>query len=179
METQEHIIACIETLTVYDFYPSKEAAETNLPRVKDKYKADAEKMLEFSTHIPKSPTAIQPAYWLQQRERDLLQAEGMSVMTFDEYKTAEADRVLSVPILEITEEQFDEMLSVLPPLKWGSNRGVHSFFMSEFQSGSYTHQYAKIGDKYYSKIVDFRKPETWIQPTMISEATSESLPILP
>ena len=98
-----------------------------------------------------------------------MQASDWRVMKYTDYANAEADSLLSRPIKEITETIYQEMLEVLPPLKWGVNRGVHSFFMSEFWSGNYTQQYARIGSKYYSKLVDFRKPETWIQPSMVGE----------
>jgi hypothetical protein len=63
---------------------------------------------------------------------------------------------------EVTKERYWEMLEVLPPMNWGTRNGIESFFMSEFNTGTYTDQYAQYHDKYYTKGVDYCDSSTWI-----------------
>jgi len=55
---------------------------------------------------------------------------------------------------EITEEDYNEMLNVLPPLKW-TNGG---FFMSEFYTGPITAFYQKLDGRYYTSLQNVRRP---------------------
>jgi len=90
-----------------------------------------------------------------------------TVMTFDEFFEVKKSIMLDNKITAISEEDYYDMLEVLPPLRWGNNKGVQSFFMSEFTSGSYTNQYAKGGTedepKYFCKQVDYNDYKTWIK----------------
>ena len=54
---------------------------------------------------------------------------------------------------EITEDEYGEMLEILPPLK----HNAASFFMCEFLTGDLTTQFWKEEGKYYAMVVDFRK----------------------
>lgn len=85
-------------------------------------------------------------------------------MTFGEFLKREREKILSDPMTEITEEKYNEMLDVLPPLAWCTRNGIEEFCMEEFYTGSYTSQYAhdKSTGKYYTKIVDYRDKTTWI-----------------
>lgn len=84
------------------------------------------------------------------------------IMTFDEYLKRQREKMISGPVTEITEERFYEMLDVLPPMKWCTIDGVEMFCMLEMYTGTYTNQYAKIGDKYYTAMVDVTDRTTWI-----------------
>lgn len=158
----EYVIASTKMLTVWDFYSSLENAETALPEVKQGYLNDAAKVTEYHALYGYSGSD-----WLQQAEAYRIKAEDSRVMTFDEYQAAEADQILSRPIQEISAAEYDDALNVLPPMRWGSNNGVLSFFMSEFHSGNYTTQYARICNRYFCKLVNYHKPETWITARMI------------
>lgn len=89
-----------------------------------------------------------------------------SIMTEDQFYTAQRAFYLGDPPAEITEEKFTEMFEVLPPLKYHSGEGFASFLMSEFHSGPYTHQYIRVtkdGEaRYYSKLVDATDRSTWM-----------------
>src|ERR1700682_4430792 len=51
--------------------------------------------------------------------------------------------------VEITEERWDEMLGVLPPVAW-KNEGAHeSFKISERTAGSITAIFVRIRDRYF------------------------------
>ena len=54
---------------------------------------------------------------------------------------------------QISEEEYWEMLEILPPLKHNKS----SFFMCEFQTGDLTTQFWKEEGRYYAMVVDFRK----------------------
>lgn len=67
---------------------------------------------------------------------------------------------LNQPVQEITRETFWEMLEVLPPMNWVGGDGFERFNMVERMTGSITSQYARLGDRYFTKYVDLTKPET-------------------
>ena len=156
----DFVVASIEMLTVWNFYNTKEDAENSLPRIVEDCIKSARKCAE--NHVVHGYDERDPDYWLKQAGKYLIQANTYKVMTYDEYESAKAEKILSEPIKEISKEKFEYALNVLPPLRWGCNNGVSSFFMSEFLEGPYTEQYAKIGGKFYSKTVNFYKKETWM-----------------
>ena len=55
---------------------------------------------------------------------------------------------------EITEQDWDYALNVLPPMNWGHWSGVESFCMSEFYSGNMTTIYARHAGKFWSFMDD-------------------------
>jgi len=85
-----------------------------------------------------------------------------SIMLYDDFLNYERETLLSKPAIEITEEQFNDSLNVLPPLKWCTMNGVNQFLMSEFYTGTYTTQYARKNNKYYCKMVDAYDQKTWL-----------------
>ena len=74
--------------------------------------------------------------------------EGFTVITWEEFDGINEKYLDSLcgKWKEITEEQFDDMLNVLPPMRW-SNGG---FYMSERYTADVTGYYQQIGDKYYT-----------------------------
>ena len=54
------------------------------------------------------------------------------------------------PWKEITEEQWDEMLNVLPPKNWRTVGGVNIFQMSEYMTDNITQHFARVGGKFFS-----------------------------
>jgi hypothetical protein len=54
----------------------------------------------------------------------------------------------SAPV-EITEDRWDEMLNVLPPMKWRSGRGAESFMISEALTLDLRSIFCRIGDRYF------------------------------
>ena len=101
-------------------------------------------------------------YW-QDQLRTAQQSE-YSVIPYADFANLEREAILSMPLQEITEEQYNDMLNILPPLSWVTLDDVTEFCMSEFYTSHYTHQYAKDRrtGKYYSKLVDYRDRSTWI-----------------
>ena len=97
------------------------------------------------------------------------------VMTIEEYCQKDRDFYLSKPLKEISCGEFNDMLGMLPPLKWErKDSNFETFCMSEMTSGYYTSQYARLGDKYFTKVVDCVDRSTWITKKMI-EAMYETV----
>ena len=98
--------------------------------------------------------------------------ENVRAMTFEEFLERDRELTLGRGVREVDAETFDEMLCVLPPLKWCDRvcekhgATVNEFCMSEFDHGPYTQQFARAfidGEtRYYSATVDFCDESTWI-----------------
>lgn len=87
-----------------------------------------------------------------------------SVMTYDEFKVAEKSLIIgNSRATEITEEEYDDALGVLPP-KWIKGEEVSGFLMSEHLSGPFTNQYATFQGRYFCKLVDATDRNTWMKP---------------
>ena len=52
---------------------------------------------------------------------------------------------------EITEEEWEAALDVLPPEKWETLRGVNIFRMCEYLTGNITAHYAKLRGKFFTR----------------------------
>ena len=96
------------------------------------------------------------------------------VMSYEAYRMAKREKYLSMPLNDIMDEQYYDMLDVLPPLRYGNNEGLQSFFLSEFYDETYTNQYASCHEKFYQKLVDITDKSTWIH-NFISLDTGERL----
>ncbi len=105
-----------------------------------------------------------PIYW-GNRVAELEQTTYM-IMSYDEFEDAKKKYYINRPLTICDAETFNEMLNVLPPLKWCTIRGVEMFCMSEMYTGTITNQYARVGDRYYSAFVDVFDQSTWIHERM-------------
>lgn len=79
------------------------------------------------------------------------------VMTQDEFTKKHDDFYLSQPPVEITEDEYDYALNVLPPLRMFGNW----FHMREFMSATITQEFYKEGGKFYWHYVDASDQSTW------------------
>jgi hypothetical protein len=52
---------------------------------------------------------------------------------------------------EITEEEWDDALEVLPPEKWETVRGVNIFRMCEYLTGDITAHFASLRGKFFAR----------------------------
>lgn len=96
-------------------------------------------------------------------------------MTFDQLMDWNHKRMAEKPEAKaqaITEHRFHEMLNVLPPIHWHMGGEFEHFKMCEFDSGSWTTQYARYGDRYAAKLVDVRNRETWITAEEVDAANA-------
>ena len=62
------------------------------------------------------------------------------------------------PPIEVTAEQWDDALNVLPPRRWRHDGHVEGFCMSEFLTGNLTAHYFRVGGKYYVATRPFPTP---------------------
>lgn len=83
----------------------------------------------------------------------MLEGKGLKIL-WDEIDKRDYEGIEGLSV-EITEEEYDYSLEVLPPLKWNRNKGI--FYMMEFLTGDLTTKLIKDKDKYYAEVVDFRK----------------------
>jgi Protein of unknown function (DUF1419) len=91
---------------------------------------------------------------------------GYLPMTYERYKVLEKEFWLKDGIQRITAAKFDQMLNVLPPMRWRQEGALNSFLMSERMSGTFTYQYAQLGfgpdAAYFEKMVDLSDPSTFM-----------------
>lgn len=133
-------------------------ADNALEEVERAKRSAAESVATYERHIINWPDSAD--YWRSCKAK--YENADYQIMTFDEFLKRQREKMLSGGVTETTEEKFNEMLDVLPPLKWCTIDGVEMFCMSEMYVGTYTNQYAKVGDKYYAALVDITDRETWI-----------------
>ncbi len=104
-------------------------------------------------------------YWQNQitAYEDKIKA-GCQVLSFDEFRRKQREKLISDELTDITAEDFEDAFDVLPPSDWCTIDGVEMFCMSERYIGTYTTQYAHDHktDKYYCKMVDILDKSTWI-----------------
>ena len=86
--------------------------------------------------------------------------EGYSVLNDEEYTalTRKYEDSLCGDWKEITEEIFDDMLNVLPPVGWYNG----GFFMSERYTGNISSFYQKMNGKYYTSLQRMSTPRQTI-----------------
>lgn len=89
-------------------------------------------------------------------------------MEFESFLNFQKEQLMkNATITEVTKENYTDALNVLPPIKYCTIDGVTMFCMCEMYTGSFTTQYAKVGDKYFTKLVDITDKETWIHKNLI------------
>ena len=145
--------------SVYTFC-EKGKEQEGLNKAKEANEKDISLYKEHLRNYPENAN-----YWKKQLE--LAQNKIYSVMTWEEFDQYEKENYLKGEPKEISEEQYEDALNVLPPLKWCTINGVEEFLMSEFYTSSYTNQYAKKGSKYYVKMVDAQDKKTWLHNLLI------------
>lgn len=100
-----------------------------------------------------------------------LDAEGRDVgygaMKTEDYFSAERRHYLGDGIKRIDSDRFNEMLNVLPPMRWMTRGDLECFLMCEFTAGPYTSQFARLFDEYFEATVHHRDETTWISVTKI------------
>lgn len=88
-------------------------------------------------------------------------------MTYADYEARDAAETLARPFKEITAERFDEMLNVLPPMAWQRHGSWERFLMCEFEHGTFTTQFLRVGDRHFEKVVNARDQSTWLTPQAV------------
>ena len=82
-------------------------------------------------------------------------------------------------VSEITVEQFEYALNVLPPVGWTTHAAVESFRMSERTWGTLTGIYARLGRRYFTLVDDIRTPAADIAARVAAFAQANPTPNTP
>lgn len=133
---------------VYSFCKPEEAAETIAAA--EKYAADNIARYEFC------------GIDCLEAEAKRLKAAKFELITFDEFLRRQRLAMLSGPVEETTAEKYEDALCVLPPLHYVTINGVTMFCLGELLTGTYARQYAKIGNRFYTAVVDTKDKTTWL-----------------
>lgn len=149
------VIADVQNLKVWAL-TTPEKAQEELARAKAQ---NLESIATWEGHCKKYPERDEFKTYLKQEKQT-----SYEVISYSKYLSIEREKRLGIPMKEITEEKYNEMLDVLPPLHWVTHNNVEMFCNREMYSGTYTEQYAHdlTTGKYYSKMVDSADPQTWI-----------------
>ena len=148
------------TLGVYDFLGDGESEQELLQRA---YNSNARNMAHYEAIIAEKPESDSDGFFTKQLEN--AKKREYKVVTWNEYEALKRKRyIVDGEIKEVTAEQFNAALDMLPPLKWCTIYGIEMFCISEMTDGTYTSQYAhdKHNGKYYCATVDVMDKSTWI-----------------
>ena len=168
MQKEERLIVELATMRACTFLNDNltdEEVEKEVERAKQYYADDLKKIKEIAKEYPSN------TYWQDRLKAETKIKRNCVVMTLTDYLKAEREYMLSKELKEVTKEEYNEMLNVLPPLYWTTIDDVTMFCMCEMTTGSYTSQYAhdKRTDKYYAKTVDCADKSTWINNILRAE----------
>lgn len=160
----DKVIVEMETLTIYDFVYENEAEAVALQRAKKYY---SKQVAEYEELYMKDNSD----YWeftLKQARKKL--AAGCKIMSYEQFKSEEKNKLLSDNPKEIDQEEYESMLNILPPLFLTKINGIEMFCMIEMYSSTYTTQYAHdmTTNKYYSKMVDCKDKSTWLNHYLVA-----------
>lgn len=155
MKNLELCIADLNRMSIYTFSNNMEEAEEDLKRA---IMQNNEDIKTWEGHIKNYPDRESFKNYLTEAQN-----KKYEIVTFEEYLQKEKEYYINQPLTETTKEHFEEMLNVLPPLKWCTKHNVEMFCMSERLTGTYTSQYMYnlVNNKYYHKIVDILDEKTW------------------
>lgn len=134
--------------------------EANIKRAQEFYAKDVETYKHHLVHYPNMAD-----HWQQQLEvcENILKA-GFKAVTWEEYKKLQREKWLSKEPKEITQEEYDYALNVLPPKKWIRNERYSMFFIGECTTMTFYGQYLydKASGKYYYAMADIFDESTWL-----------------
>lgn len=88
--------------------------------------------------------------WVYQRTLEEMREEypGVELVNLEEFVEKAEQAAITDPV-EITKEQFDYALEVLPPYGWECGE-TESFYMSEFVTGNITTHYVRLYKRFFS-----------------------------
>ena len=160
MEENRFVVVNVNDLSsVYTIHKTIEDAELGVFDAKSSAMTNAITFKAYAEKYGKSDPKT-AEYWMKRAEREknsLYQA-----MTYKEFFKRQREYFVGRPVTETTRDDYYAHLDMLPPMYWTTIEGVEMFCMSEFYASVYTNQYAKVGDKYYTAIVDAFDRTTWI-----------------
>lgn len=132
----------------------------NIERARKFYEKDKS---VYESHLINYPNMAD--HWKAQLERTKKILEsGFRAVTWDEFKKLQRDMWLGKEPKEITEEEYDYALNVLPPKCLIQNERYSMFFIGECTTMTYYGQYLydKVSGKYYKVLADILDKSTWL-----------------
>lgn len=165
----EMVIVNKAEMHIYDFMQPNETVQEAVQRAEQAYAQELET-------VKSNVKNYGGEYWESRLEAVSKVVEaGCEAMTYEQFKEKEREHILSGEPVEITAEQFNDMLNVLPPIRYENSSSFEQFCMSEMLTGTYTSQYThdKKNDKYYTKTVDCMDKSTWIDHYLMEQAEKE------
>lgn len=137
-----------------------EDAEKEIERAKKFYEDDLALVTSHKQNYPDNAD-----YWQARiEEYSSILKSGFEAITFEEYVKREREIWLSKEPKEITLEEWDYALNVLPPKKWIRNERYSQFFIGECTTMTFYGQYIKdfsTGKCYYA-LADVYDESTWL-----------------
>jgi hypothetical protein len=152
---QTKVIACLNTMSIWDFILDGKDEHVELERAIENKK---QSIATWESHAKNYPDGAEK--FLAHAEHD--RKTDYKIMAYVDFEVAKRTHYLSMPVSEITEDEFYEALNVLPPVNWVTINGVNEFCMSERLTGNFTGQYGRSSGKFYHKIVEMYDKTTWI-----------------
>ena len=137
-----------------------EDVEKEIERAKEFYARGLERYKVLKNEHPKEAD-----YWQSQIESYAsIIAGGFEAITWEEYIKRERDKWLSKEPKEISEEEWNYALEVLPPKKWIRNERYSQFFIGECTTMTFYGQYLKdfSSGKCYYAMADIFDESTWL-----------------
>ncbi len=148
----------INSLEVYDFIEDTESREDFQKRAEAYNAKEIERYTQLVEDYPNHPANFE-------KSLERVKKACYKVIEWDELAALKRKHYIDNSELhEITAEEFNEALNMLPPFGWGTRGNCEMFCISEMIEDTYTTQYAYslTTGKYYTKTVDVRDTNTWI-----------------
>lgn len=161
----ERIVFNNKTFGSYDFLKDNESDEGAIARAVAYYTAELTLLID---HVK----TFGGDYWQRRvTETQKLLEAGFSVAPFDIWLDKKTKSYTDIPMTEITAEEYNDQMDILPPICWCTIDGVTMFCMSEMTDGTITSQYARDNrtGRYYTKLVDIYNKSTWIHNVLKGE----------
>lgn len=152
---QTKVIACLNTMSIWNFIFDGKDEQAELERAIENKK---QSIATWESHAKNYPDGAKKFLAYAEQDKKI----NYEIMSYGDFEAAKREFYLSKPATEVTEDQFYEMLNVLPPVNWVTINGVNEFCMSERLTGNYTGQYGRSNGKFYHKTVDIYDKTTWI-----------------
>ena len=132
----------------------------NIERAKEYYERDKKC---YESHLVEYPDNAE--YWQGQLDKVKKVLEsGFRAVTWEEFKKLQREKWLSKEPEEVTYEQYNYALEVVPPKKICSNERFFMFFVGECTTMSFygNYLYERATGKYYYAMADILDKSTWL-----------------
>ena len=159
MENNERLIVNNYDAEAYTLCSISEI-DNAIDRAKASYKRDVD---IYKSHLIQYPNMADHWRAMLEKTNNILKA-GFKAVTFEEYNKLQRNRWLSKEAKEITAEEFDYALNILPPKHWVRTDRYSMFFIGECLTMTYFEQYLydKQTGKYWTATTDICDRSTWI-----------------